>query len=417
MYNRLLAAVLLLLSIVVLVAPVAAFSCSVQISSVKYPDAVNLGQPFSVTGTMTATCQQPEGPLSGRADLFDSSTYQQVASSAIPIGYVTGAVGTINGEFTLNAVAPSTAMGWYLTIIVSLWFSGVAFASTSYSIVIQVGSTGVAQPTTQAQVLVNGGFESGLLDWQVQGGGGRGYATISTGTVHSGQGALMLGLYPPLPGSNMFVAVIESASETVPVQNIRDLTVTGWYRTQIDSPNAYPQLAVTVGGVTVNYPERYCPTWCQVTAYVGQDIKNQYGVGSWSTVFQSSNQMPLSVKLEIVGRLPFEDNQFTFWDDVEATASIVAQANITSLTSLSTVSSQVTQAASTSVVAAQPSTTTQTVTQTTTMQFAPSPEQLYGSLAVILALGLIAETFVLLRQRARKRKQPGTTNESSHDPQ
>jgi hypothetical protein len=402
MYRHVLAVLIVLVPLGFLAAPpVAGFSCNVQIKNVNYPDTLNPDQSFAITGTIMVVCTQAGAPITGRIDLVESTSRKSVTASSFSVRYITGTESNQSFLMTINTVTPSTATLWHLEVIVTLWFGSTPFAGTSYPLTIQVGQTEPVQPTMQIQVLQNDGFEAGLSDWQTMGQTGQGSTAISTNVVHSGSGAAMLTLLPPRPGTSQFVSIVQGVSQTVSVASLRDLTVLAWVHTQIDTMLAYPRLVVIVGGLTVDYAGGNCPGWCQMAANVGQDIRVQYGVEPWSSVFQSPNTIPLTVALELVGQLPYEDNQFAFWDDVQALASVPSNATVTTSTEqLSTIAASSNLSRMPSLIA-----TTQTVIQTTTAPCVLTSEELYGPLAVVLAVGLVAETFVLLRQRPRKNKQ------------
>jgi hypothetical protein len=407
MNKHLLAVLIILLPAGLHVAlPVAAFSCNVQIKNVNYPDTLNPSQSLTITGTVTVACMQAGSPISGRIDLVESTSHKSVTSSSFSIGYISGAQSNQSFLITINTVVPSVATLWQLEIVVTLWYGSTPFTGASYPLVIQVGQTEPVQPTMQIQVLQNGGFEAGLSNWQTVGREGQGSVAISSNIVHSGSGAVMLTLLPPLPGTSQLVSIVQGVSQTVSVAGLRDLTVLAWVHTQIDTTLAYPRLLVTVGGLTVDYVGGNCPGWCQMAANVGQDIRVQYGVGPWSSAFRSSHTISVTTAVELVGQLPYEDNQFVFWDDIQAFALVPANMTVITSSTQSIVTTQLSTTGASSSTESSPTTTIQTAIQTTTAPFIMSPEELYGSLVVVLAAGLVAETFVLLRQRAHKNKTP-----------
>jgi hypothetical protein len=407
MYKQLLAVLIVLVLPSLLIGPpVAGFSCNVQIKNVNYPDTLNPGQSFRITGTVTVACMQAGGPITGRIDLVESTSRKSITSSSFSIGYISGTQSNQSLLTTINTVAPSVATAWHLEIVVTLWFGGTPFSGSSYPLTIQVGQTEPVQPTMQVQVLQNDGFEAGLSDWQTIGREGQGSIAISSNIVHSGSGATMLTLLPPLPGTSQLVSIVQGVSQTVSVARLRDLTVLAWVHTQIDTTLAYPRLVVTVGGLTIDYVGGNCPGWCQMAANVGQDVRVQYGLGPWSSAFRNSDAIPVTTAVELVGQLPYEDDQFAFWDDIQAFAAVPSNMTVTTSSTQSIVTSQLSMTGGPSSTVSGSMTTTQTVIQTTTAPVVLSPEELYGSLAAVLAIGLVAETFILLRQRTHKNKTP-----------
>jgi len=141
-------AVIALVLIVQLASPaVHAMNCGVQINSVNYPLKVTLGQNIDVTARLTATCTQSAIPISGRADLIDTTVDQAISIGHFFIGYIPEAHGRkVNATVSQAVHAPSLPGIWQLRLEVRLSVGEgttvVGFAEQPVTILIgEIGQT------------------------------------------------------------------------------------------------------------------------------------------------------------------------------------------------------------------------------------------------------------------------------------
>jgi len=271
------------------------------------------------------------------------------------------------------------------------------------------------QTLSTEQVLQNGDFETGsIAGWTFLGRPADGYATISTTNVYSGTNSLVLVLYPPPPGSNFYARIVIAVEQTVAVTNLRGLVVSAWYSPVISSLSAGARLRVTIQGLTINYYVAYgpqissqlaqtdtqkevllsggCVGWCPVSLDVGNDFSTMFDQAKYSSAFGANGPVMLKVALENVGYGFVSGNQFVYWDNVQALASVPAA--FTTTTEAATTQPRSTE---TQIVTQTPTLTAQSreVVTTATLQPPTQPGIALVSSEVIVS-GLVAIGLVFL---------------------
>jgi hypothetical protein len=375
---------------------------------------------------LTATfATSPESYATGRADLKDGQSGRLLSIQTFDLGISGGLPVTVHREVIQNATAPSSTGTWGLEVVVYCSVTGTFTEVATNSFNIQIGSQSSQGNLLEMQVLQNGDFENGLSNWQTI--GFPGYSSASK-LAHSGSGSVELLVYTR-PDIGPSVTTIQGVSQTVAVTNLRGLNVEAWFLMKVDGPSD-TRLRITIGGFTINYyavfydPElatsrdndtsksillnQYAPygLWQSLNRDVAQDFQSKFGVAG-QVPFQSS-EATIQISLELITYGTLSGPQYLYWDDVGATASLLAQSSTTSITNSATSSSTVT---STTTSGATILSTYPTQSQTST-QLAPetyfSFEPLLPVLlvAMVIVAGLVA--IFLLMRRPRRTSTPST---------
>jgi hypothetical protein len=258
---------------------------------------------------------------------------------------------------------------------------------------------------TDVSILENGGFESGLSNWDlIESGDG---TSASSGSFsHTGSYSLMLDLKPI---SMITETQIQGAYQAVSVQNLRGLSLQAWFLTPSCSlPRAtMGRVVVQVEGIAVHYDtQATCGGWERITQNVTADFQSKLGSDGLH-VFERQGQVSVLVALELVrsasDAMALSEYLSVYWDDVNATASIESgmSMNVTTLsTSTSVGFVETSSTAISSVLAPAPETALSTA--------AASPNHT-GLLLVFLGfafLSIPAAVFVGIAIILSKRRTP-----------
>lgn len=324
--------------------------CGVSVDGLQYPSEADAGSNFKINAAVSISCVKAGNYLSGYATLVDLASNTAIDSRSFPLRVIPFSTPTeITTVVSLTVkTAPDNDELWVLRFLVEIYgySDRTLIASAQRDFTIHV--TDLREALTDLSVLQNGGFESNFASWQkIQ--NQDGYVTLSSLVVRSGSSALAINAFPPKPGNNPLVPIVLGVSQTATVSKLRGLRVESWYLLQTTSYLSEVRLRVVIGEFTLNYhvktgpftqavqsnnprersiaisPAR-CDPWCLLQVDVESDVRTLFDSVAFGSVFRSIQSIPITIALEFLISNS-GNNQFLFWDDATATASVPLEIN------------------------------------------------------------------------------------------